>query len=161
VTRSAPSPRSDLFRIATWFVGVALLAALIVIVAGEFGEVEQNEDVSIEGLLEQMRTAGLPVGKVAPLADSLGAARAVEVQVAGSPVHLYHFNALDPTQFATLEKIRTRHSVDEAGGTVPALANGSFVLTRYEKNPQQEDLVNNFKGFGTFEGIDIERKIEQ
>jgi hypothetical protein len=149
------------FRIFTWLIGLAVLIGVIVVVAQQFGEVEQRETPTIEGLVGQWKNAGLKVGSLEPLTDTVGAKRAAAVDVNGTRVHVYHFNVDDPKQLEALEEIRSTKLANEDGKQVPAIANGSFVMTHAQGHHDEDAIVHEFSGYGTFEGIKKEVEIDE
>lgn len=148
------------FRIITWLLGALLLLAIIAIVAMQFGDVEAREDRTVADLLSQWRGAGLSVGPPGDLPDKQGAVVAVQAEVDDDPVNIYQFDPDDPAQFRRLEQIRADHALVEQGKKTPALVNGPFVLTDFGGHKNQEILVKTFQGFGTFEGIQTDVKLD-
>ena len=148
------------FRIATWVLGLVVMVAVIFVVAQEFGTVEVREDRTIEKLMGQWKDVGLDVGLILPAADPLGAMRAADVDIGGTPVLVYQFDPFDATQVKTLDKIKAEGSIMHDGRKTPAVVNGPFVLAGYEGHPNNEQIVRTFQGFGTFEGIQSEQKLE-
>ncbi len=149
-----------LFRVATWLLGLLVLVAIIFVVAQEFNTVEKREDRTVENLMGQWKNAGLPVGQILPAADPLGAMRAAEADIDGTPVLVYQFDPFDATQVKMLDKIKAEGSIMHDGQKTPILVNGPFILAGYEKHPDKDLIVKTFQGFGTFEGIEAERKLE-
>jgi hypothetical protein len=155
-------PRSPVnyFRLATWILGLILLLVVIFAVAGEFNQIDQRESPTVERLMSQWRSAGLGVGLILPTADPLGASVASEADVDGLPVIVYQFDPLDPKQLQTLEKIKAAGTVVYDGQKTPVLVNGPFVLAHFQDHPDKDVLVRTFQGFGTFEGIEAEQKLD-
>ncbi len=46
------------------------------------------------------------------------------------------------------------------GQKTKILVNGPFVLANYENHPDKAAIVEGFNDFGTFEGVEAERKLE-
>ena len=154
------TPSQKFFRVATWLLGLVVMFVVIFVVAKEFNTVEVREDRTIEKLMAQWKAAGLPVGLILPAADPLGAMRAAEADIDGTPVLVYQFDPFDAAQVKTLDKIKAEGSLMHDGQKTPALVNGPFVLAAYQGHPDIDLIVQTFQGFGTFEGIAAEQKLE-
>jgi hypothetical protein len=148
------------FRLATWLLGFIVMAVVILVVAKQFNTVEVREDRTVQNLMNQWKAAGLPVGLILPADDALGAAQANEADIDGMPVLVYQFNPFDATQLKTLDKIKAEGSIMHDGQKTPAMVNGPFVLAGYEGHPDKDLIVQTFQGFGTFEGIQAEQKLD-
>jgi hypothetical protein len=148
------------FGLATWVLGFVVMAVVIFVVAQEFGTVEQRETRTVEKLMAQWKAAGLPVGIILPAADPLGAMQANEADIDGTPVLVYQFDPFKAAQVKTLDKIKADGFIMHDGQKTPAMVNGPFVLAGYEGHPYKDRIVQTFQGFGTFEGIEAEQKLE-
>jgi hypothetical protein len=148
------------FRVVTWLLGVVVLAGVIYAVWQQFGSVERREDRTIAKLMGQWKTAGLPTGLLLPADDPLGAMQAAEADIDGTPVLVYQFDPLDPAQLQTLDKIKADGFIMHDGQKTSILVNGPFVLANYENHPDKFEIIETFKGFGTYEGLEAERKLD-
>jgi hypothetical protein len=148
------------FRVATWLLGFVVLVVVILVVAKQFHTVEVREDRTIENLMGQWKNSGLPVGLILPADNPLGAMRAAEADIDGTPVLVYQFDPFDAMQIKTLDKIKVEGSIMHDGQKTSVLVNGPFVLADYAEHPDKDAIVKTFQGFGTFEGIEAERKLE-
>ena len=147
------------FRVVTWLLGLVVLVGVIYAVAQQLGSVEQREDRTIEKLMGEWKRSGLPTGLILP-ADKMGAMDAAECDIDGNSVLVYQFDPFDPAQVKTLDKIKAEGSIMHDGQKTPIIVNGPFVLAGYENHPDKAEIIEAFKNFGTFEGIEAERKLE-
>lgn len=139
------------FRWGTWLIGVVLVVGVAGTVAWQFLSVAKDANRTIGDLLTTLRSAGLDVGKSQPLADTAGAKWADTAEIDGQPVNFYRFaTEIDKDQGKKLEVIKNSGTIEVDGKQVPARVNGPFVMTGYEGNPREEDLLSAYDGFGTF-----------
>lgn len=139
------------FRWSTWLIGVVILVGVAGTVAWQFLSVAKDANRTIGDLLATLRTAGLEVSEGKPLADTAGAKWAETANINGKPVNFYRFAIeIDKEQIKKLDAIKQSGTIDVDGKALPARINGPFVMTGYEGNPREQDLLSSYDGFGTF-----------
>lgn len=139
------------FRFSTWGIGILLLVTVAGVVAWQFFSVAKDANRSIDDLLVYFEQGGLSVGKHEALTDKAGAEWAQSAEINDQEVTIYRFapEASDQ-QAARLKDVQQSGTIEVDGKSVPAKVNGPFVLTGYEGNPREQDLLEAFRGFGTF-----------
>lgn len=139
------------FRWSTWLVGVVILVGVAGTVAWQFLSVAKDANRTIGDLLATLRTAGLEVSEGKPLPNTAGAKWADTADINGKPVNFYRFAVeVDKDQITKLDAIKQSGNIEVDGKPVSARVNGPFVMTGYEGNPREQDLLSAFDGFGTF-----------
>jgi hypothetical protein len=139
------------FRWSNYGIGVLLLVTVAGVVAWQFFSVAKDANRSIDDLLAYFQEGGLQVGSHESLADKAGATWAERADINGQEVNIYRFAPeISDEQKARLKTVQRAGAIEVDGEAVPAKTNGPFVLTGYEGNPREEDLLTAFNGFGTF-----------